>query len=328
MKKLIATSLALVMLFGLNSCGDKSNNSTNSYEVASNGSETTNSKSEDNNKKTVIDPFENVNYTLPESEGLFKNIYPNSLKITFHASESPLGEVATFTYFIESADENQIVIRSRANIDTEEVQKYLDENNFKIDENEKTFIIEVSDLEANLISEDYLKQDDIQKIKSDMLEFIESELKMSNDAENENLNLEFTLEKLYVTFPKAVDINLQTQKSESSIRHYTDNTSFEDVEIYTNEADLEISSSNAGNNRSFGIFKDNNGAYYCVGSDSLTFNKGVLEEGSSYILLTNNSAGLFDIIYDFDSEEEAFLQYLAKSNIDESKYNIVEITLD
>ena len=76
--------------------------------------------------------------------------------LTFDASKSPIGEVATFTFFIESADNEKIVIRSRANIDTEEVQEYLEENNLKVDENEKTFEINVDDLETNLLLSDYI----------------------------------------------------------------------------------------------------------------------------------------------------------------------------
>ena len=193
MKKTIATSLALTMLLALTACGNTSDTTTDRIEQTPKEISTTDKN--DSNKK-VIDPFENVSYTIPKSEEWKANVYPKDFEITFDASKSPIGEIATYTFFIESADDEKIVIRSRANIDTEDVQDYLDENNFKIEENEKTFEISVSDLETNLLSVDNIDDAAKQELTADILEFLESEHETAET--DENLKLSFKLEKLYV----------------------------------------------------------------------------------------------------------------------------------
>lgn len=321
MKKVIATSLSFAMLLGLTSCGNTNNNIPNRVEKPTKETSVSEKSIEE---KNVIDPFENVSYTIPESEDWNENIYPEDFKITFDASKSPIGEVATFTFFIESADNEKIVIRSRANIDTEEVQEYLEENNLKVDENEKTFEINVDDLETNLLLSDYIDKTTKEKMKSDMLKYLETEL----EAEDENAKLDFTLEKLYFVIPKEIEYNLKTQKVESSVNNYSDNSSFEDKEIIANEATLYIDSSNAKNIRGLAVYSDNNGAYYCVDITTIHFNKNIMN-AFFFQLLYNTSTPSLQPTYEFKNEDEVYDKFIEwEYSNDDSAYNKIEVTLE
>lgn len=321
MKKVIATSLAFAVLLGLTSCGNTNNNIPNRVEKPTKETSVSEKSIEE---KNVIDPFENVSYTIPESEDWNENIYPEDFKITFDASKSPIGEVATFTFFIESADNEKIVIRSRANIDTEEVQEYLEENNLKVDENEKTFEINVDDLETNLLLSDYIDKTTKEKMKSDMLKYLETEL----EAEDENAKLDFTLEKLYFVIPKEIEYNLKTQKVESSVNNYSDNSSFEDKKIIANEATLYIDSSNAKNIRGLAVYSDNNGAYYCVDITTIHFNKNIMN-AFFFQLLYNTSTPSLQPTYEFKNEDEVYDKFIEwEYSNDDSAYNKIEVTLE
>ena len=356
MKRIIAASLAFAMVFGLSACGSHMSEEFEreprvSREPSSQHSSTDTTAK--NNKKTItVDPFENVTYTIQEFEGWGNYAYPSRFEIEFEAADSPLGKVAKYTYFIESADDKQIVIRSRANIDNDEVQKYMDENNLKVQENEKTFIIDTADLKTDLLSSDNIDNKTKEKLKTEALELAESELKMSEDEEfeyapdalgimqnnpdyiaereearqefekkkEENLKLKFKAEKLYVLIPKEIEYNLRTQKIESSISHHSDNTSFEDVEIYSNKATLEIQSNNAPNNCTFAILSDNNGMYYGVNCASLTFKNGELQDYNLKLLSVWSD-------YAYDSEKDIYDKYIASYFRDMNEYDITEIKL-
>lgn len=133
-------------------------------------------------EKEAIDPFENITYTISE-----ESIYPKNFEITFDASDTPLGKITTFTYFVESANDKEIIVKSRANIDDELTSEFLTEYNFTVGENEKTFTINVEDLKTNFISECYISGDNKVKIISAMQNFIDSAFKISEDAEYENI---------------------------------------------------------------------------------------------------------------------------------------------
>ena len=320
MNKLITTSLFVTMLLILSSCGSAANNVSDNTEQASKETSTSDSKSEE---KTVIDPFENVSYTIPDSEDWNASIYPEDFKIYFDASESPIGEVATFTFFIESADDEEIIIRSRANIDTEEVQEYLEENNLKVDENEKTFEIKVEDLETNLLSADNIDETSYDKLNADMIDYLESE--HGTAEEDENLKLSFTLEKLYIFTPKEIEYDLNNQKVESSISRSLDDSSFEDKEIITNEARLYIDSSNVNRCSGLGIYSDNNGSYYCIEITPIKFNKKVMED-CTFKLLCNTTPSL-RLSYEFQNEEEVYDRFFEwEYGEGESVINAVDIT--
>lgn len=356
MRKTIATSLAFAVLLGLSACGNSIDDQYESNQRASMEEERARLSTEPTNKskksRITIDPFENVTYNVQDYSGWGNGAYPSLFRVEFEASDSPLGRVAKYTYFIESADDKEIVIRSRANIDNDEVQKYMKENNLKVEENEKTFIIQTTDLKTNLLSADNIDNKAKEKLKTEALELAESELKMSEDEEfeyapdalgimqnnpdyiaqkkeaqeefekkkEESLKLRFKAEKLYVLIPKEIEYNLRTQKIESSISHHSDNTSFEDVEIYSNKATLEIQSNNAPDNCTYAILSDNNGKYYGVNCGSLTFKNGELQDYDLRLLSEWSD-------YTYDSEKEIYDIYVDSSFRDLNEYDIVEINL-
>lgn len=351
MKKAIATSLSFAMLLGLSACGTAYNTEFELNERASREAEREKysteeiSTTESNKRKKEIDPFENVSYSISESDGWFKNIYPSDFTIKFEAGDSPLGTVATYTYFIESANDKEIVIRSRANIDNEEVQKFMDENNYMVKDNETTFTIKVADLNTDLLSADSFDAKAKEQLKAQILDLLNSNFKMSEDEEfeyapdalglmqnnpdyiaernkakeefekkkEESLKLKFEVKKLYVLIPKDINYNLWTQKTESSISHHSDDTSFEDKEIYSNYASLEIKSSNASKNKTYAIISNNNGEFYAVNCGSFISQNGELTSDNLKLLFCSDG---WDIDYTFDTEKDILDQYIDSSSSD------------
>ena len=161
-------------------------------------------------------------------------------------------------------------------------------------------------------------------MKSDMLKYLETEL----EAEDENAKLDFTLEKLYFVIPKEIEYNLKTQKVESSVNNYSDNSSFEDKEIIANEATLYIDSSNAKNIRGLAVYSDNNGAYYCVDITTIHFNKNIMN-AFFFQLLYNTSTPSLQPTYEFKNEDEVYDKFIEwEYSNDDSAYNKIEVTLE
>ncbi len=309
MKKAIALCSALLLAAAFTSCGKSSNDNFSSAptDSANGSSESSDVEKSEGEEKIVVDPFDKVAYGISTKEEI-GSIYPEDFIIQMDASESPFGSHMTFTYFIESADENEIIIKARANVD--EIQDFLDEYNYTVEETEKTFSIKTSDLVTNLISPDLISGENKTKIINAMQNQLESEYKMSEDDEYEDplaalgissdnpdykeqtekekeefekekaesLETEFTIEKLYAIIPSEALYNLERRKATSGINSRSNEDSFEDEMIYTNTASLQIYDfSVSANSKCFGIFKDNKGNYYCVGVEPI-FEKGILIE--------------------------------------------------
>lgn len=271
----------------------------------------------------------------------------------------------TFTYFIESADENEIIIKARANVD--EIQDFLDEYNYTVEETEKTFSINVADLTTNLISPDLISGENKSKIINTMQDYIESELKMSEDDEYEDplaalgigsnnpdykeqtekekaefekekaesLQKEFILEKLYTVMPSEIQYNLASRKETSNITSQINEDSFEDEMIYSNKATLEITSNIVNSNCNvLGVFKDTSEKYYCIRmsgmSDQMLFNKGVIELDNVKFMFSkiydSSNGGFFDTFDDEKAAYEAGIKSLDDMS-DTSEYKIIEIPL-
>ncbi len=365
MKKIIAFCSAFLLAAAFTSCGKSSNDNFSSAPTDSvNGSsESSSIEQSDEEEKIVVDPFDKVAYGIPkEDDWGHRNIYPEEVTIEMDASESSFGSHITFTYFIESADEDEIIIKARANID--EIQDFLDEYNYTVEETEKTFSINVADLTTNLISSDLISGENKAKLINLIQDRIESELKMSEDdkyedplaalginsnnpdykeqAEKEkeefekekaeSLQNEFNLEKLYVIMPSEIQYNLDSRKETSSITSRMNEDSLEDEMIYSNKAQLEISSNFSNKCKVMGIFKDTTGNYYCVTTSNFSdfvFDKGSLEEEFLECVLhthpVENEHGVPHMYYDFDDEKSAYEEGL--SSINESECQIVEIPL-
>ncbi len=365
MKKTLSLITALLLAAAFTGCG-KSSNDKSSSAPTSNSSESSNAEKSDKKEKVVVDAFDKVAYGVPKEDYFGnRNVYPEKFTIEMNASESPFGEHMTFTYFIESADENEIIIKARANID--EIQDFLNEYNYTVEETEKTFSIKVADLTTNLISSDLISGENKTKIINTMQDYIESELKMSEDDEyedplaalgissnnpdykkqeeenkeafekekTESLQKEFTLEKLYTVMPSTIQYNMEKRKADSTITSVSDENSFEDKEIYSNKANLEITSNIVNSNCNvLGVFKDTSDKYYCVRitgmSDHILFDKGVINLDNVKFMLSkiydSSSGGILDTFDDEKAAYEAGIKSL-DDMADISEYEIVEISL-
>lgn len=348
MKKTLSLITTLLLAAAFTGCG-KSSSDNSSSAPTSNSSESSNSEKSDKEEKVVVDPFDKVAYGISTKEqvgskNVYNNIYPENCIIQMDASESPFGDHMTFTYFIESADENEIIIKARANID--EIQDFLDEYNYTVEETEKTFSIKTSDLVTNLISPDLISGENKTKIINAMQSQLESEYKTSEEplatlgivsnnpdykeqAEKEkaeSLETEFTLEKLYAVIPSDALYNLEGRKATSDIYSRSNEDSFEDEMIYTNTASLQIYDIHvSANSKCFGIFKDNKGNYYCVGVEPI-FEKGILiEERLEFTSLYHEQFPDEDTAYDYGAIKKSGDVNTYFGDDDES--TIVEIQL-
>lgn len=283
-------------------------------------------------EKEAIDPFENITYTISE-----ESIYPKNFEITFDASDTPLGKITTFTYFVESANDKEIIVKSRANIDDELTSEFLTEYNFTVGENEKTFTINVEDLKTNFISECYISGDNKVKIISAMQNFIDSAFKISEDAEYENifdgLGLEsnnpdyiareeqekeefekekaesqaliFELVELYAIIPATSEYEMDDKKVSSTIKSYTDDSSFEDVKIYKNKASFTSKKPNMYS-AVMAIFKSNKNEFFSVRLTHPEFIGGDITEESLTSLELRDMFISGAWICGFDTIEEAY----------------------
>ncbi len=292
-------------------------------------------------EKTVIDPFENISYQFVNDYTFADSyLYPEYCGIEFDASNAPLGAVSTYTYFIESANESGIVVKARANIDEYDVTQYLEENNLAIEENEKTFTISTSELKTSLLSADYLDEENKALAVNTMKNFV-------NSTANEyfeyyglyNSDTEFTLEKIYLMMPTNIEYTFHTQKAESKIRSYTDESQFEDVEKYENKAVVGFKSSETEfyNNAYYGVYGifENNDVYHTVELSSMIFENGVL------ISNEENCHFMPDAVYTkdkqiFSSLEEAYengpifaqSDFIEYYDVDENYFTITELPID
>lgn len=284
MKKTITFITALLISCStLASCGGSSGDgSKGSAKVSTSYSRKDTESTTTEVEKTIIDPFENISYKF-KSYYVGANdddfVYPDDLGIEFDASNTPLGTVATYTYFIESADESEIIIKARANIDEYAVTNYMEENNYAVEKNEKTFTISTSEMRTRLLTADALSGENKKIVVDTMQNYIDSTANEYFDLNDSDI--EFTLEKLYLMMPTNTEYELKTQKEKSEIHSYTDDSQFEDIEIFENKAVVGFLASDAYSfNRDYhgmyGIFKDSNGTYYCVDFSNVVFENGEL----------------------------------------------------
>ena len=238
MKKTITFITAmLIATAAFTGCNSSSNNSKSN---SSSRSKQATEAPVDNNEK-VIDVFENIDYSIVEN-----TYYPNGLKIIFDASNTPFGQEMKFTYFVESANRDGVVIKAKANID--DIDEIIKENNYKINETEKTFTISIDQVNSYILSPSQLIDENKTKIIDEMKQGVIS--KMSD--------ISLTPEKLYLLAPKEdVVLKAVNRKADSSL--VLDENSFED--FYLNTCEITISSGLSF--YIFGTFSDSNNNYYC-----------------------------------------------------------------
>lgn len=327
MKKVIALCTALLLTVAITGCGNSAEESSLSSPINSSSENSTSQEKETTVAKAVVDPFENVAYYIPEFEanGAGKQeekIYPNDLSIILDASESPFGSNMTFTYFLESADENEIIIKSRANID--EIEDFLEQSNYTVEVTEKTFSINVADLKTQLLSTDFITGDNKAKIISEMKNYIQ-ECDVDRDEPSE-----YTLEKLYALVPDVTPFEVSERKKTSQIT--IDEESFEDK--YLNTASIQVNDKHLASSV-FGIFKNDEGNYYCIINNysktkkGLLFDKGIIDEDSlDFNIVINDLAEIDDedfsnaAFYFFSDEKSAYEKTIS------TIYNMENVTVE
>lgn len=302
MKKTIALCAALLLAVAFTGCG-KSSEDKSSTAPTSNSSENSDTKKSDKEEKIVVDPFDKVAFRVNEDENdIMAGYYPNRFNIIFNAAESPFGSHMSFTYSIEDMGVNEIVIKAKANVD--DIQDFLDEYNYTVEETERLFSIKTNGIKTKLLTADQISGENKDKLIKGMLNKLESTFKMSENEEYtdilgelgissnnpdyleeqeknkeefekekaENMALEFSIDKMYAVVVNESKFNDSfNEKLSKKSNAYTD----EDDTTY-NQADLYLMR-NDYKAFVFGIFKDNNDNYYCV-KTSPEFNKGLLEE--------------------------------------------------
>ena len=184
MKKAIALCSALLLAAAFTSCGKSSNDNFSSAptDSANGSSESSGVEQSDEEEKIVVDPFDKVAFRVNEDENdVMAGYYPNKFNVIFNAVESPFGSHMSFTYSIEDMGVNEIVIKAKANVN--DIQDFLDEYNYTVDETERLFSIKTNGLKTKLLTADQISGENKEKLISGMLNELETTLKMSEDEE-------------------------------------------------------------------------------------------------------------------------------------------------
>lgn len=308
MKKTITFITAMLItataFTGCNSSLDDSN--TSDKPATSDSSEQDTGSPADNEEK-VIDVFENIDYSIVEN-----TYYPNGLKINFDASNTPFGQEMKFTYFVESANRDGVVIKAKADID--DVKKIIKENNYVVEETEKTFTIPIEEMNTPLISANQLTDENKLLIIEEMTKGICSY----------NGEIELNLENFYIFTTKEDYLFPTTDRKPTSIISLDEN-SFE--ERYLNTCKFEFIFGHYF--YIIGTFVDNKGNHYSAAASPL------LEKGKVTSFNPINSTVLIDTIVggtcsypDEESAYEVLIDWAIRSDFaDEDVRETIEVPL-
>lgn len=326
MKKVIAICTALLLTVVITGCGNSAEENSLSAPTNSSSENSTSQEQETTATKAVVDPFENVKYAIPEQhEGTQKlNIYPDNFELKFDLSETPFYGKIGFNYEIESANAEKLIIKLTANIDN--ISDFLAETAYTVENTETIYEFDVSDLPViNLLNPEQLTEDNKKLLVEAMSNKITSYFRNGVDdyfddewdfeeteETEENQNLEFTINKLYLSFFEAgTQFSAKARDSKVEVSH--------------------DKSKNAG-----AVFIGNDGNYYAVETRNLIFKDGKLDIENleiivrRYNMMHSGGQGLADT---FPDENSAFLgatsfaRDIEGINLEEG-YIIEEIPLD
>ncbi|MBR3900515.1 MAG: hypothetical protein IKJ60_03075 [Ruminococcus sp.] len=330
-KTIIFITAMLIAAAAFTGCNSSTDNNTPTNQPSSSKSSTEPTEAVDEGEKKVVYPFENITYTISE-----ESIYPEKFEITFDASDTPLGRLTPFTYFVESANDKEIIIKSRANVEDDDTSEFLSEYNFTVEDNEYTFTIDVSELKTNFISEDYISGDNKFKITSAMQNFIDASFKVQEDAEyqsvldelgiqtdnpdyiaqeeqekeefekakEESQKLKFELVEMYAILSSSTEYKIREKKISSEIQSYTDTSSFEDKKMYINKGTIEFFNPYMYS-AVLAIFKSSQNEFFAIRLYNPIFDNGeVTDESLNYMELCKMFTG--EWIYSFETKEEAY----------------------
>lgn len=308
-KTIIFITAMLISAAAFTGCNSSLDDSNTSVKPDSSKSFKQDTEASANSEKIVVDPFENMAITFSD-----ESVYPDYFDITFDASNTPFGQEMSFTFFVDSADINGIVIKAKADID--DVDDIVEENNYTVNEIEKTFTFSTSELTSRFLSTEQFTDENIEAIATKMKNEIIEHLDSADE------NTVFTLQRLFSVIPKN-DIEFEPQKRKIDTKLKLDENSFEDKYINTCEFKIisQVSYHTAG------IFTDENGKYFTVILKSKLNNDSLLDE--SHCELLKPFRGNDDTSYMFSGEEGAYNTGLSiiRNSLDENT-ELVEIALD
>lgn len=127
-EKILTLCTVILLAAAFTGCG-KSSEDKSSSTPTNIPTENSDAEKTDEDEKIVVDPFDKVVYGLYWDEYTYDRKYPYDLTIKMDASESPFGSYMSFSYTVEKADLNEIVIKAKANI--REIQDFLDKYNYR-----------------------------------------------------------------------------------------------------------------------------------------------------------------------------------------------------
>lgn len=284
MKKTIALCAALLLTAAFTGCGKSSENKPSS---APTNAPTENSDTEktDEDEQIVVDPFENVKYTIPTlSVGTnHVNVYPDDFEIKFDFSETPFYDRINFDYEVLNAGTKDLTIKVTADIHY--ISDFLAETAYEVEKTEAIYKFDISELTANLLNADQITEEN----KAILIEAMQNCIDSYFD---DDPNIEFTIKKLGVVFPKE-DTQFSTRISSSIDR---------------------ITVSSAKTKNAGAVFIDNNGNYYALESGQLIFKEGKLDTENLKISVRQ----YYDkdhmengFTYEFPDENSAFLSAIS-----------------
>lgn len=284
MKKILTLCTAILLAAAFTSCGKSSEDKPSS---APTNAPTENSDTEktDEDEQIVVDPFENVKYTIPTlSAGTnHVNVYPDDFEIKFDFSETPFYDRINFDYEVLNAGTKDLTIKVTADIHY--ISDFLAETAYEVEKTEAIYKFDISELTANLLNADQITEEN----KAILIEAMQNCIDSYFD---DDPNIEFTIKKLGVVFPKE-----DTQFSTS---------------IYSSMDSISVSSAKTKN--AGAVFIDNNGNYYALESGQLIFKEGKLDTENLKISVRQ----YYDkdhmengFTYEFPDENSAFLSAIS-----------------
>lgn len=263
MKKILALCTAIFLVASFTGCGEE---------------------------KIVVDPFENVKYIIPtHHEGAQQriNVYPDEFEIKFDFSETPFYDRINFDYEVLNAGTRDLTIKVTADIHY--ISDFLAETAYEVEKTEAIYKFDISELTANLLNIDQITDENKALLIEAMQNCIDSYF-------DDDPNIEFTIKKLGVVFPKE-DTQFSTRISSSIDR------------ITVSSAQINAWAKNAG-----AVFIDNNGNYYALESGQLIFKEGKLDTENLKISVRQ----YYDkdhmengFTYEFPDENSAFLSAIS-----------------
>lgn len=158
MKRTVLLLNALLLVGTFTGCSTNTTNSSSEYipDVTAPATEPPVAATE--NTPTVIDVFDQAEITVNENA-----VYPNTVSIKIE-STNPDVSSHIFSVDVTRADLKKIEYTISVNEEYDSFAHYLEQNNYVVAENSKSFVMETSELKTLLISDELLTDENVQRI--------------------------------------------------------------------------------------------------------------------------------------------------------------------